>query len=63
MGKTWLIVGGSRGIGREFVKQLQDRGDSVYATVRTVPQHDRHLAAICLKCDVADEGSIEVGRR
>ncbi|KAI6870089.1 NAD(P)-binding protein [Hortaea werneckii] len=32
--KTWLIVGASRGIGHEFVRQLLVRGEKVYATVR-----------------------------
>ncbi|KAF2766091.1 NAD(P)-binding protein [Teratosphaeria nubilosa] len=31
---SWLIVGASRGIGHEFVRQLLARGDHVYATVR-----------------------------
>ena len=31
---TWLIVGASRGIGLEFVRQLLERGDQVIATVR-----------------------------
>lgn len=30
----WVIVGASRGIGLEFVKQLVARGDSVTATTR-----------------------------
>ncbi|KAK4508607.1 hypothetical protein PRZ48_002346 [Zasmidium cellare] len=33
--KTWVVVGASRGLGHEFVKQLLARGDSVVvATVR-----------------------------
>lgn len=32
--KTWIVVGASRGLGHEFVKQLLSRGDSVIATVR-----------------------------
>lgn len=31
---TWLIVGASRGIGCEFVRQLLDCGDHVVATIR-----------------------------
>ncbi|KAK6431478.1 hypothetical protein LTR95_012365 [Oleoguttula sp. CCFEE 5521] len=32
--KTWIIVGASRGIWREFVRQALERGDRVIATVR-----------------------------
>jgi NAD(P)-dependent dehydrogenase (short-subunit alcohol dehydrogenase family) len=32
--KTWLIVGSSRGIGLEFVKQLLAKGERILATVR-----------------------------
>ncbi|KAF2114671.1 hypothetical protein BDV96DRAFT_103471 [Lophiotrema nucula] len=31
---TWLIVGASRGIGLEFVRQLLQRGERIIATVR-----------------------------
>lgn len=32
--KTWVIVGASRGIGLEFVRQLLIREERVFATVR-----------------------------
>lgn len=31
---TWLIVGASRGIGLEFVRQLLNKGERIIATVR-----------------------------
>jgi hypothetical protein len=31
---TWLILGASRGIGLEFVRQLLQRGERIVATVR-----------------------------
>lgn len=31
---TWMIVGATRGIGLEFVRQLLRRGDRVLATTR-----------------------------
>ncbi|TRX92281.1 hypothetical protein FHL15_006896 [Xylaria flabelliformis] len=34
--KTWIIVGASRGIGLEFVKQLLEAGNQVIAAVRNV---------------------------
>ena len=62
---TWLIVGASRDIGLEFVRQLQARGNQVIATVRTVDSA-RQLWALpggtrtILECDVTSEQSINV---
>ena len=66
---VWIIVGASRGIGLEWVRQLLHRGDRVYATVRdptkasqlwtlagASPKANCHL----LECDVASEASITV---
>ncbi|MCJ1301240.1 hypothetical protein MMC08_004039 [Hypocenomyce scalaris] len=64
---TWVIVGASRGIGLEFVRQLLARGDRVIATVRN-PAKASQLWALAgeagrgacslLECDVTAETSI-----
>ena len=66
---TWLIVGASRGIGLEFVRQLLGRGDQVIATVRD-PQKASELWSLAgeaprgacrlLLCDVSSDESITV---
>ena len=61
--KTWVIVGASRGIGAEFVNQLLDRGDKVYATVRGDTSSywpEKKDQCQVLNCDVSDEQSIDV---
>ncbi len=68
MSKTWLIVGASRGIGLEFVKQLLQRGDLVIATVRDAPKAADlwtmagRAGGRCqlLYCDVSSDESINV---
>ncbi|BAU58167.1 short-chain dehydrogenase/reductase (SDR) superfamily [Halorhodospira halochloris] len=40
-----LIIGASRGIGLEVVKQLRERGDEVLATVRSTPPSELHSCA------------------
>ncbi|KAG9832368.1 NAD(P)-binding protein, partial [Aureobasidium melanogenum] len=66
--KTWCIVGASRGIGLEFVRQLIAREDRIFATVRDVAAvHASGLWAQAggdhgrcqmLICDVLSEQSI-----
>ena len=66
---TWLIVGASRGIGLEFVRQLLAQGEQVVATVRD-PQKASELwsmaamaprgACQLLLCDVQSDDSITV---
>lgn len=69
---TWVIIGASRGIGLEFVRQLLERGDQVIAAVRNIETANRiwqltgtqTRPGSCLidQCDVTDEASIEVNR-
>ena len=64
---VWIIVGASRGIGLEFVRQLLLGGHRVYAVIRD-PANASHLwslagsgSAKCelLQCDVTNEQSIQ----
>lgn len=67
----WVIVGASRGIGLEFVRQLLARGDTVIATVRNASKASqlwllagaaRLGACHLLECDVKSDASINVSR-
>lgn len=64
--KTWLIVGASRGIGLEFVRQIVANGHRVIATVRNANSDIDKLAQSApsqvkvLTCDVSREESINV---
>lgn len=67
---TWIIVGASRGIGLEFVRQLLARGDHVIASIRD-PAKASQLWALAgaaaggscqlFECDVTQDASITVG--
>ena len=67
----WVVVGASRGIGLEWVRQLLARGDRVLATVRDVAKASElwTLAGSAMGrcqlfvCDVASEASIHVFHR
>lgn len=69
-GKPWVIIGASRGIGLEFVKQLLESGQPVLATVRNVSAAPKLFDLIasqgaqdrCIveQCDVSSDGSITV---
>jgi NAD(P)-dependent dehydrogenase (short-subunit alcohol dehydrogenase family) len=57
---TTLVLGASRGIGLEFVRQCREAGDRVIATARTSKglQALEKLGAQTLQLDVADPASI-----
>lgn len=67
--ETWVIVGASRGIGLELVKQLLEAGHRVVAAVRNVSAAPKlfdliaaqNAAGKCIveQCDVSSEESIE----
>ena len=66
--ETWVIVGASRGIGLEFVKQLLEGGKQVIAGVRNpstatkLPELVQSKSGNCQieQCDVTSEESINV---
>lgn len=68
---TWVVIGASRGIGLELVRQLLDQGNQVIAAVRNIQtanriwqlaaQQTRPAACLIEQCDVTDETSIDVG--
>jgi NAD(P)-dependent dehydrogenase (short-subunit alcohol dehydrogenase family) len=55
-----LVIGASRGLGLEFVRQYREAGDAVIATARDQAglQRIQALGAKALKIDVADPASI-----
>jgi NAD(P)-dependent dehydrogenase (short-subunit alcohol dehydrogenase family) len=58
--KTALIIGASRGIGREYVRQLVEKDWKVYATARSEEDLDvlRNSGVNAIKLDVASTESI-----
>ncbi len=57
---TVLVIGASRGIGLEFVRQYREAGERVIATARDDAGLDRlkALGATALRLDVADPASV-----
>lgn len=68
--ETWIIIGASRGIGLEFVKQLLEAGQHVVAAVRNISNapklhdlitsQDASDRCIIEQCDVSSDESITV---
>jgi 3-oxoacyl-[acyl-carrier protein] reductase len=72
VGRTWVVTGGSRGIGRAVVDRVLQAGDTVVVLARTVSVRDWPTAVRdrvhAVPADVADPASVgaalvEVGRR
>lgn len=56
---TWVITGGNRGIGKEFVKQLLSKNHTVITGVRNPEQMEReHELLHVIKLDVSDSNSV-----
>lgn len=64
--KTWLIIGASRGIGLEFVRQVLAQGHRVIATARGASTaldaliQDAPNSGAVLTCDVSSSEGIDV---
>ncbi|WP_066258308.1 SDR family oxidoreductase [Hydrogenophaga flava] len=60
LSQTVLVIGASRGLGLEFVRQYRDAGDRVIATARDDEGFERlrGLGAKPLRVDVADPASV-----
>lgn len=67
---TWLVIGASRGIGLELVRQLLSQGHQVIAAVRdpttanqlwqTTANQSRPASCLIEQCDVTSQPSIDV---
>ena len=56
---TWIITGGNRGIGKEFIHQLLSKNQTVITGVRFPEQMDfKHELLSILKLDVSDSQSV-----
>ena len=60
MGRSVLVTGGNRGIGRAIVRAFADTGDAVTATYRSgEPPEDAPDGVTWVRADVTDTGSVD----
>jgi NAD(P)-dependent dehydrogenase (short-subunit alcohol dehydrogenase family) len=57
-GKTGLVTGASRGIGRGVAQALADAGLTVYATGRSIVDANLPPSVIRIPCDHTDDGQV-----
>jgi NAD(P)-dependent dehydrogenase (short-subunit alcohol dehydrogenase family) len=62
VGRTALVTGANRGLGRHLAEQLRDRGATVFAAARN-PELVRIDGVIPVRLDVTDEESIAEAER
>ncbi|RJU94280.1 MAG: NAD-dependent epimerase/dehydratase family protein, partial [Candidatus Poseidoniales archaeon] len=56
---TWIITGGNRGIGKEFIHQLLSKNHTIITGVRNPKQMDiDHELLSIFKLDVSDSQSV-----
>jgi len=62
VGRTWVVTGGSRGIGRAVVDRALAEGDTAYVLARSVPREgwpaDVRDRVVPVPVDVADTASV-----
>lgn len=62
MGRTWVVTGGSRGIGRAVVDRALAEGDTAYVLTRSTPREgwaaDVRDRVVPVPVDVADTASV-----
>ena len=60
-GSTALVTGANRGLGKQFARQLVERGAKVYATARN-PEHIDLAGVETLPLDITDSAAVAAAR-